>query len=1109
MPRALLVLLVVLVVLLGLAPGARAATGYGIEVLRTTADGLSAAPGEVVTAGFRVSAEASVPEIQESLELPEGWTPITPPTSFRLGPERVRLRMLAFQVAPHAAPGPYEIRFHVVDPNNPGIVATAPLAVIVRSVSRLSIEVVDPPEYVVAGDTASVTLRLANLGNGDLHANVIATPESGLGATLSTVAIDLPPRGSAESILTLTTDRREPRPTQRVVRIQARAGQATANALVVLPITPVAARTEPWRLFPVTLSAYGTTDGTHVGLQPEIRGVGPLDTAKRWSADFLARGPDANGTGAFAQRDEYRLSVAGPGLTGRVGDQIYALSPLTTPGRYGRGGAIDLALGAARMGAFAVQERFTTDPDTELGGHAGVDAGRLGHYAVNFLHRLGGDDATLWSATVGGRPWGVTTVDAEVAADASRPELAWAGRLDAVASLPKGVSITARETFAAPEFGGYESDVHRTEASVGAPLSTALLAHLSLLREERNLGLDPAEATAPTDYRADARLRWTPSDSWALESGLSGASNADRLGGERWDEGAVRLQLSRGVRRLYASVLALGGVHLDPDSGEVAFGGQVGGYVVVSPSARLSLRGYANWGTADVAMSSSLFAVDAAVGAALSWEPLHGLTAELQGRHALDSDAPEEQVEGELRYQFTNGPTVATRWNVRFGAAPETSGLLSVSIPVGVPIGRNLEAGAIEGRVYDADALGQPGIPGVKVRAGGIVAVTGRDGRFVFGRLAAGAYRLEIDRVSLGLDRVGVESLPRTVQVRGGAAQSVDIGTTRSASLRGVVMQVGTSAPRSTYSQVLVGGGGDTETHAVVGITVLLQHGNERVSRVTDGQGTYRADGLHPGRWSVSVAKDQIPVYFLLPHATEIDLTPGVTSVADIELQPMVRLIHMMDGGPVAVRDEDVRTPAPPAPRKPAAVVVPRAPLAATDADHDGWHPPRDCDDEDRAVRPFANEVCDGAKDEDCDGHVDEGCDGWDHAEYRARARVTDAGEFVGGNFYLSIWDTAGDLACTVSADWYDDGADVADDSCPDCSWAAHLRTSRIRVRGPRCDGVDARAIAEATGSFGLASDGAGGSVLLRWDGVDWVPVVDSPDGNDLEFRLGTPLPDP
>ena len=61
----------------------------------------------------------------------------------------------------------------------------------------------------------------------------------------------------------------------------------------------------------------------------------------------------------------------------------------------------------------------------------------------------------------------------------------------------------------------------------------------------------------------------------------------------------------------------------------------------------------------------------------------------------------------------------------------------------------------------------------------------------------------------------------------------------------------------------------------------------------------------------------------------------------------------------------------------------PPAPLLPIDEDGDGWEPPEDCDDEDRAINPDATEVPYNGIDEDCDEGdlVDVDGDGYDAEE--------------------------------------------------------------------------------------------------------------------------------
>jgi hypothetical protein len=1112
-------LLQLVVLLLAFVPEAGAASGNELRLARTTADLPPVAPGSVVTSGFRLESDAGR-TVVETLALPAGWSVVTPASRLELAPGVPRTRILAFQTPPTTPAGLYHIPYGVSDAGSPDVQSGLTFDVRVTAVAKLTLAVVDKPDFVTAGDTADVTVRVTNGGNAPLHARLEAAPESGLHASLPVATVDLAAQQAADLVLHVGTDKNELRPTQRIVRLAVTAPNARAETVLLVPLTPVPARTDRWRRFPVRASVTATTDGEHIAVQPALQGTGAIDAKGLYTADFLLRGPDAQGTGTFGLHDEYRLAVSGPLGTARIGDQVYSLSPLTSPSRYGRGVGVLATPGAARIGAYVVQERFDADPDAEIGATAGANLWDRGTVGLQFLRRYAETQSTIWSLAATAVPVKDMLVESEAAADTSDPaHPAWAGRVALVGRLPNGLAIAAREVAAAPDYTGYERDIHRTEASATLPLPHGVSTYASFQRAQRNLALDPGRGTAPLDYRAETRISLLPADRWSLSAGLLGGTDDDRLSTAGWREGAVRAQVAASLPRIYGSVQATSGIHQDRATGAASAAAQVGAFVTLTPSARWSLRGFANWGTGGIggvggATSTSLFATDSSAGAGAAWEPVDGLVAEVQGRMGLDPAHPKDQVDAHVRYTFTGGTTLETRWRIDAGTSVEHSALLSLSVPVGVPVARNLASGGIRGRVYDADAPGGPGIGGVVLRAGGIIAVTAPDGSFTFGRLTPGTFRVVVDRASLGIDRVGTEEMPLTVEVPAGGFATVELGATRSASLSGRVQRVGISATVASTERIFGQGVDDGETSGVSGVTVVISHGNERLTQLTGADGTFTFAGLRPGVWSLSVPADGIPVFFTAPGADrQVELKPGELAETTIVVVPQARLIRMMDK-PLVIDAAPVRASPPPPPPH----VRRRSPRAGptdaalADADHDGWMAGNDCDDQAAAIHPHAIEVCDGRADDDCDGLVDDGCEGWATASWLGQADVAPAG-FVDGHLRYVIANDAGASVCEVAADWVDDGGDLPVESCPGCEWAARLAMHAPRVTGPACAGVDPDLLTFGDASFGYATTWSlrgrtVSDVLLRWNGVAWVPVATDVGTDRLRFHLNAPLPE-
>ncbi len=1092
--RVLHLLLVALALIAGVA---RAATP-GPVVRRVSDDEeVGARPGQVVTAVFSVGAAGADRVLVEALALPPGWTAATPTGPLAIAAGATRTRILAFQVPLDAGAGEWPVTYTVTDPAAPDRPATAGLRVRVARVAGLRIEVRARPEYVVAGDTGAFTLRVTNLGNVAERVALDAAAERGLAARLSMARLDLAPGAFADVALDLDTDREEPRPTERVVRLVAQAGGTRADSAIIVPIVPRAGRKDGLRHLPLRAAVVGTTDGARVGVQAVVEGRGALDAAGAWVADVALRGPDAAETGAFGERDEYRLDLVGPWARVSLGDRVYSLSPLTNPGRYGRGLGGELRAGPLFAGAYHVWERDVARPDGELGVTAGARFGEEGRVGVQLLRRASADpdvDDTVLSSLAALLPFfGSSRIESEVALDVSAARPSVASRAQLLLQLPSGLALTVRELAATPDFGGYQQDLHRTDASLVVPLAKQVALRTSGAREERNLARDPDRGAAPIGYRAESHVVWSPR-AWSVEGGLAGALAEDALLGASWQEAAARVQLARGVPELYLSLLGIAGVHRDAASALLHVGTQVGGNVTWSPGTRLALRGRASWGTDDGA-PSSLFAVDAQLALAASWRPIDALVGEIEGRRRFSTAGWHDDLDTRAQYTFAGGAAVEARYRLGHTAEAATDALdhsarLTVSVPVGVPIGRNTSVGRLRGRLFDVDS--RAGLGGVLLRIAGQVATTASDGTFLVTGLPTGAQRLDVDMSSLGFTRVALDELPLPVTIRGGEVVDVEIPTAASASVAGKVFLQGFSPTDSDETLLLRGDGNDAKTRPAAGVSVVLVRGDERHTRVTDARGEFRVDGLRPGRWTMRVPASQVPTFYTVTEPERpLTLAPGVVAAVDVPIEPLVRLIQLVGRTPLEVRTREADT------RR--ATPVPNATTVAT-ARRTASRPRRATTGS--AVSPNRKNFAGAAAP----------LGALAHATLSGEATVTSAGVFLGGRLTYQIWDDDGEVACQVDAEWRDDGGELPLEPCEECVWETSATLSRTRVTGAACAEIDVTGLLPREANWGWAPVLSYGgtrrkNVLLSWGGDGWVPFANGVDPEDLNFVVEASMP--
>jgi hypothetical protein len=891
-----------LVLWLCLFPAARADKGYGVEV-RAAGPGLvSADPGRIVAVTFVVHDATGRPrDLVEQVTLPPGWRTISLLPGIELAAGGTMTRIVAVAVPRDASPGMFDIRYDVVDRRDPGIRDEDSVHVQVATVNGLSLTVENAPEIVVAGETASWRAIVRNNGNTPVQAIVEARGEKHLTVTVDGPAITLAPGESGTVSVSATTERDEARPTDRAVWMTVRASDAkepAAQVVVSLPIVPRGGRpTDLLRKIPGHVSLAAQYGDGRVRIQPELAAAGAVDADGKVGVDLLARAFDTSSTSAFGLRDEYRFTLDAPVVDAQLGDQVYTLSALTSPWRYGRGAGLVVHPGPVDLGAHYVAPRTGESGSPEL---AAFTAWHPTSTLVTGLQLLmSGPDLgdTIGSVSAAWSPKSAT-VAAEAAVDRGADGTTGEAVRGAVTTaLGRHLALTAEDVVAGPEFHGYYADLHQGSATLllRGPAWATLSGDVRFL--DRNLALDPGRGAADRTRSGGLDALLSPSPKWSLDVGARAARAFDAMDPSTWaySEAAGRFRVTTSGTGFGLSVGGLAGPHRDDVTGDSALLTTSDVFVSVFPSPRASLNVSATWSNRDVDRSV-LFAPDRTVGLGLTWQPIDALCFDgdvrrsLQDRIAVQSDA-------QLRWLPKRGPQITARYRLREDeelTAPEHDAMLGLSLPIGVPVGLKRTTGAIRGRVYDADLPGHPGIAGVVVSAGGHYAVTGPDGAYTLADLDAGPQALEADRRRVGVGRVVNVPQPLVVVVRGGHAEVADLGVTDAAELRGRVVLVPASTDTGAGVVALdrVTSEGPT---GMSGVVLRISDGRETVTARTAADGTFSVGEMRPGTWVVRIDPGSVPDR-LEPVADQwtVVLTSGATrALGDLAVRPKLRPLRM------------------------------------------------------------------------------------------------------------------------------------------------------------------------------------------------------------------------
>jgi len=858
-------------------------------VQRQGAARVSTPPGRGVTAAFLVSpASPAGATVHAEVEAPEGWRAVAGGGSLRVGPGERRMQLVSVAVPATAAAGTYFVHLAARSGYATG---RDSVRVEVSEHRGLAVRLVAAPRFAPAGGAYAADFLVTNTGNVESRVRLAARGSHGLPARADSALLRLAPGGSREvrvSVSTRGVDHGLVHEVRLVASDAADTVSAAASGRVEL-VPGGSAR--PGRI-PAELAVHAAALGGP-GIPLSLAGSGALPGGSGMRVDFDFRGGGAGLVGGTSA-DRYAARLRGRGFDLFLGDQLYTLSPLTEPGRPGFGAGGRWSAGRWSVSGFGQRDRRLPGEAPRYGASLGYAAGPatlsfnalsvpgegLAATARALLHpfRIAALDLEYGRGTDGAETGGAYSLRLS----GSTPWLAYAllrSRADAGFPAPDGVAAQDRASVRLQPGGGF---------------------YLS----------GSASRYAADPYARGALGGWAATgESWRVGAGHGGGFSAEFRRELRSGTGLVSVpELETRALALRAS-RTLGPLTLSPHA-EVGTAGDPRGRP--GPLRTLGLWSALRLGGGGSVSAGVERRLGTAGGGALS-DRVRGsadatlraggaTTLRLSARGELDRRGGEDGdrgVDAEVERQLPGGHRLVARVRTAWregGFARAPLFLLDYVVPLRVPVPRRLAGGRASGVVVDA-ADGR-GVEGVLLRLGGRATVTDRHGRWSLEGLPAGAHFLEVDRLSLGLDRIPDVALPLRVVVADGRTARVDLRLARSTRVLGNVRRAPSHAGEA-------------------GVEVTLSRGGERHRQTTDAWGRFDFPDLAPGRWLLAARHPALPAnHSLAPDTVALELAPGERREVSLRVVPRVRPVRIIAGGEVRVEAETPRErPAAPRPR--------------------------------------------------------------------------------------------------------------------------------------------------------------------------------------------------
>ena len=853
------------------------------------------APGSTVTRAHQVTNPTAdsivvVPEI----DLPPGWAVLTGSSPFTLGPGESDTWIVSLSIPAQTIAGRYVVRVAATTRSSPAPLASDSLLLTVTTRRDISLTFGDRPLYVIAGSPYKLSLLVRNRGNAVAVVRVKAATPGGELTSVDPSVVSLQP-GEVRPVTVRVEPAKDEALTQTDAVVEVKATDSedpdvlvTASARMTAAQRPGAG--EPFATVPAQLRVRPAKTGG-AGVAPfEIVGGGALHEGGAEQIDFAFRGSPGRAS-PFGEREEYRLNLRAPRYKVLLGDNFYALSPLTSGGQAGFGGGLDYRLGLVGLGGYSQRFRFERGSPDETGFSASLNPNSLfgeSRFALNAIERSGGPFAgRILGSTSSFHPLPDMTVETELATSHGS-----AGRGSAQSLRVSGgtsmrydaAHVAGRGSFAGPARGaqddyatltrrmsqkldlsatgnshrsGYRTDsVTARQRSRSATLGGTWAGQFSL--EYSALGRRSEYAASRIDeteqlVRTRVAQPFRGGNLWANAD--IGRSNSDTAAGSRqFREVAAGASLTRGANSFSAFA--------ELYNGRSVSRGQVG-------SSTLG-------GSANLTITSSI----------ALWVNGYGV------RYAASGNRGYSQFDGRLTQTFSNGVTLSVRTRISTLVAPmEQSGrivYLEYGMPLRIPVGHLKSPGTVSGSVLDA-ASGSA-VSGALVRLGSAAALSDANGRVSFRRLPAGEYRVAVaqpgsasDAIVSGDDKVVIDSAhPRPAPFR--------VMVSRGGSVRGSVVQrlPVTSSLNSEPDSL-----GDPAAMENVSIALVAAH--DTIYRATDSKGEYLFSDVPGGEWTVAVMTEAPPQFHYERETIPLTVRAGESAVADFQLLPRKREVRLLE----------------------------------------------------------------------------------------------------------------------------------------------------------------------------------------------------------------------
>ena len=872
--------------------------GAQVSVRSSRQDTASVLPGAIITTPFSV-VNRSKDSVQTTpvVTLPAGWTTVNSMAPASVAANGMELWLLSVS-APEAAPaGSYVIRAGIKSGNT-----TAMDSAIVTIAERheLEIRAVNPPTFVLSGESYEAAFVVRNRGNVATKVSLKATANHGMKPVLSATQLSI--EGGASSTIVAK------------VAISADVSHSMQDVLEVLAIDQVIDSVRAETSVETTIVPNGNigdeywTIPAQVSLRAAGAGVSPivamgsgrLTEKSDVNVDFSLHSA-TNGSSVFGEREEYRFGLRNKHVGLRVGDNSFGFSMLTSSGSQSTGAELRAQNEKLTGGAYVNRNRWTPNAATEMAAMIGTNSAAQTSGSLILMERgRAGLSSQIAAGTAKTSFRGANFEFEGAASDSNRN--GGSAAIVRMFGTTRGLAYDLGGQHGSDAFAGSQRAQTDEHVSVsGQKVGSAVLSAMASVHN-----LNPTKTSNGFgQHIGTAMVTANWSNGTAIELQRLDRADIGSSTSVRGHQQSVRVRGHHEFGRFDLGADLQEGIVAQADSASHGFQSlNLSGRAEVAKDQFVSLftdigdgRSLGAGGVGNITTGGN---IDLHIGARTTVRATASMTAQ-RNRMSDWVGQTDISIEEQVRQSI-----VALRTRISQSGSKAIPGsnavYLEVRTPLHLPTSRLDLGGRAQAQVVDAET--GRGIEGALVRMGEHAAITDKQGNAYFKGLEMGEYHAVVDggpaagRLVIGENTVAVKSsrVPASLMLKLARGARVAARIHR-------YERNAAAAPNAVDSLVDMG--------AVNSTVLALVSGKDTIWQTSDDKGRVDFGSVAPGRYTVAVVAGDVPEFMAFENKeVSVDVASGDERQVEIRMVPVNRPVEFMASETVLVAAPTKTAPA-------------------------------------------------------------------------------------------------------------------------------------------------------------------------------------------------------